>query len=487
MSNLADRIELAEKQLVELKDQLVESTKAFEAAPEEETLLAEVEELTSKVEKSSTSLQALKKAHIALAERAKPVEESAPQIIKHRDNSADSEGIMWKHAAAKLIGYAEKKDPRQVIEERYKGSNALKETYEYVAKTAVLPADTTTSGWAADLVQTDVRGFLDSLKTTSVAAALASKAQTLNFGGYNAVTIPRRNPLGTGLTEPAWVGEGGVIPLTQFSFGSTTLNRYKLAAITTMTKEIAERSTPQIEGLLRSALSEAYSQVLDAALLSSVAAVAGVRPAGLLNSTAFGAATSAGASAGAAAGSAVRADLQTALAAFQTARVGSRPVIIMNNQQRLSLSMSVSSLGDYLFRDEISSGRLMGMEIISSDNVPAGTVVIVDADSLALAFDAPMFDVSDVATVTEANADGTAPTQANTTADAKGTAGQVPPDGTTVGGQHVTATMDPRVAGLGVQARSLWQTYSLGIRMVAPTSWGALRNAGVYSLTSVNW
>ena len=278
----------------------------------------------------------------------------------------------------------------------------------------------------------------------------------------------------------------GVIPLTQFSFGASTLNRYKLAAITTMTKEIAERSTPQIEGLLRSALSEAYSQVLDAALLSSSTAVAGVRPAGLLAGLAGGA-TGAGAAAGTTAGSAVRTDLQNMLAYFQSGRVGSRPVLIMNDSTRLSLSMSVSSLGDYLFRDEIASGRLLGMEVISSANVTAGTVIMVDADSLALAFDAPSFDVSDVATVTEANADGTAPTQANTTADAKGTAGQVPPDGSTVGGQHVTAATDPRVAGLGVQARSLWQTYSLGIRMVAPTSWGALRPGGVAQRTSVNW
>ena len=485
MSNLNDRIDAAEQDLIAMKDQLVESTKTLEAAPEEEALLHEVEELTSKVEKASATLGALKKAQSALAERAKPVQES-PAIVKSHymgSGAKETNDLIWKHAAIKLIGYAEKKDPRQVIEERYKGDQAIKETFDYVAKTAVMPADTTTTGWAAELVQTDVRGFLDTLKTTSVAAALAGKAQNLSFGGYNSVTIPRRNPLGASLTEPAWVGEGGVIPLTQFSFGSTTLNRYKLAAITTMTKEIAERSTPQIEGLLRSALSEAYGQVLDSALLSNTAAVAGVRPAGLLNAAAWGAATSAGAAAGTTAGSAVRADLQTALAAFQTARVGSRPVIIMNDQQRLSLSMSVSSLGDYLFRDEIGSGRLMGMEVISSQNVPAGTVIIVDADSLALAFDAPEFSVSDVATVTEANADGTAPTQANTTADAKGTVGQVPADM----GQMVTAATDPRVAGLGVTARSLWQTYSLGIRMVAPTSWGALRNAGVYSLTAVKW
>lgn len=60
-----------------------------------------------------------------------------------------------------------------------------------------------------------------------------------------------------------------------------------------MTREIMERSTPQIEGLLKNALSEAYSTVLDNAFLSSAAAVGGIRPAGIANGLA-GAATAAG-------------------------------------------------------------------------------------------------------------------------------------------------------------------------------------------------
>ena len=129
-------------------------------------------------------------------------------------------------------------------------------------------------------MQDSTQGFLDTLKTTSVAAALAGKSQNLNFGGYNSITIPRRNPLGANPTEPAWVSEASPIPLTQYDFGAETINRYKLAAITTMSKEIAQRSTPAIEGLLRSALTESYSVVLDNALLSDLNKVDGVRPAG---------------------------------------------------------------------------------------------------------------------------------------------------------------------------------------------------------------
>jgi HK97 family phage major capsid protein len=288
--------------------------------------------------------------------------------------------------------------------------------------------------------------------------------------------VPRRNPLGATLTEPAWVGEGGVIPLTQFSFGSSTINRYKLAAITTFTRELAERAVPAIEGLMRSALSEAYSQVLDAALLSSSAAVAGIRPAGLRQgiTTAAGDATGGNAS--------VIIDVKAMMNFFQTNRTGSRPVLIMNNATRLALSMQQSSLAEFLWRDEVAAGRLLGMEIVSSQNVPAGVVIAIDADSLALALDGPTFDVSDVATVTEANADTTAPTQANSgAAGAVGTGGQVAADG----GIMVSGTTG--AGATGYTARSLWQTYSVGIRMVAPTSWAMLRPNSAVERTGVTW
>jgi len=479
--NLNDRIVAAEAELVSMKDNLVEATKNLEAAPDEESLLVEVEELSASVEKATASVTALKRAEAALAQRAAVAEVAAPAAIQAKHMKSNVDDLMWKHATAQFIAFSEKKQVGQVLEERYKDVSGVAETYSHIQKTAVMPADTTTSGWAAELVQTDVRGFLDTLKTTSVAAAIAAKAQTMNFGGYNSITVPRRNPLSAAPTEPAWVGEGGVIPLTQFSFGSATINRYKLAAITTMTREIMDRSTPQIEGLLKNALSEAYSTVLDNAFLSNAAAVGGIRPAGVRNGLS-GAATGTGDATGGSASLIL--DLKAMLGYMQANRTGAKPVLIMNNATRLSISMLQSSLSEFLYRDEIAQSRLLGMEVVSSNNVPTGTVLLVDADALVCAFDAPTFDVSDVATVTEANADGTAPTQANTgAADAKGTAGQVPADL----GQHVTAEGLTHVAGAGYTARSLWQTYSAGIRMVAPTSWAMLRPNSVVERTNVTW
>ena len=474
--NIADRIEAADKELLAMKDNLVELTKALEAAPDEESILIQVEELSARVEKQSATVNALKKAETALAAKAAPV--GAPAIIHQSSTkAADGGDLIWKMAAAKAIAYAEKKSVSEVISERYQGNNALEAVSDYVEKSAVAPANTYTAGWAQELVQTSYQGFLDTLKPVSVAAGLSSYATTLNFGGYDSITIPRLNNLAAQLTEPAWVGEGGEIPLTQFNFGSSKINRYKLAAITTMTKEITQRSTPAIEGILRGALTEAYGQVLDNALLSATGAVAGVRPAGLLNGVTPGTGTTGGGQA------AVIADLKAMMTAMTAANMGAKPVLLMSTITKLSVSLMTTSLGQRVFADEVGAGRLLGMPIIASQHVPAGTVIMIDAGSLALGFDTPIFDVSDVATVVESNANATAPTMAGTdaTPGAVGTAGQVPRDsGIKVSGSTGASTT-------GYTARSLWQSYSLGIRMVAPTSWATIRPGAVYATNTITW
>jgi HK97 family phage major capsid protein len=476
--SIAERIAAAETELVSMKDSLLESMKALEAAPDEESLLVQVEELSAKVEKHSSSVAALKKAEAVLASRAKPVE--APAVIPQMKKDASGDGsLLWKMATAKLIAHATKRTEAEVIEKAYGHDDRVAAASDFVQKSVVNPAMTTVNGWAAELVRTDYQGFLNTLRTVSVAAELASRSSLLSFGGFNSITVPMRNPLGATLTEPAWVGEAGNIPLTQFSFGSMTLSRYKLAAITTMSREIVDRSTPQIEGLIRDALSEAYAQVLDAALLSNAAAVPGVRPAGLLNGVTAATGTAGGGEA------AVIADLKTAIGAMTAARLGARPVLIIPAANRLSVGLMMNPLGQRAFADEIASGRLLGMEVISSQNVPANTAILIDAAVFATAFDTPTFDVSDVATVTESNANGTAPTMAATSAQAAigvvGTAGQVPVN------SGIAVVGSTGAAQVGQQTRSLWQTYSVGIRMIAPTSWGLMRAGAVHSTTAITW
>jgi hypothetical protein len=212
--------------------------------------------------------------------------------------------------------------------------------------------------------------------------------------------------------------------------------------------------------------------------LSSAAAVGGIRPAGIANGLG-GAATAAGDATGGSASLII--DLKAMLGYMQVNRTGAKPVLIMNNATRLSISMLQSSLSEFLYRDEIAQSRLLGMDVVSSNNVPTGTVMLVDADALVCAFDAPTFDVSDVATVTEADAGVAAPTQASNAAGALGTAGQVLAEG----GAMVSGNAG--AASTGYTARSLWQTYSAGIRMIAPTSWALLRPNSVAQRTGVTW
>lgn len=475
--NLADQIKAAEAAHVITKDDLTQAVTNLEAAPDDETLLATVETLTEQVEKQTASINALKKAEAALAARAA----TSAVVVKadHLEQKAPKNAgdIMLKHATAAMIAYVERKPIAQVIEERYKDQPYVKATYEYVAKSAVPIANTLTAGWAAELVRSDTRGFIDTVKDVSVAAALASRAVSLDFGGFQSIKVPKKNPLAATLTEPAFVGEGGVIPLTAFGFGSVELFRYKLAAITTYTRELFERATPGIEGILRESLREAYAEVLDAAMLGSGAAVANIRPAGLLAGLSTLPPTAGGGE------DAVRGDVMKLVTALTTARLGARPVLLLNNIDVLAASMITSALSEPLFQAQLAAGNLLGIPVIASANVPQHTAIIVDAAYLATAFDAPEFDVSEVATVTEANANATAPTQAgaDNTGGALGTAGQVP-----VGG-GIKVSGGAGASTTGYTARSLWQTYSLGLRMVAPTSWGLMQAGAVAFISGTTW
>lgn len=482
MPTLAEKIVAAEAELVTLKDGLVSATDALEGAPDEESLLAQVEELTDQVEKKTAHVAALKKAESALASRAQRTDPvNAPAVIPHlrqlRDPKKGGE-IMWKHATAKLLAYVEKKPVEQIIAERYDDDERVKATYEHnmILKTAVNPAMTTVPAWAGALVREDTRGFMEALTEVSVAAALASRVNALDFAGANSIKIPYENPLAATPTEPAWVGEGGVIPLTSFSFGSLTLNPYKLAAITTMTREIVDRSTPAIEGIVQNLLRKAYAKVVDQALLALVApAVVNVRPASLYHGVA---ATTAGAGTG---DENVRADVLALLSKLAAAGLGANPVLIGNKLDFLSAGMMVNAMGEFLFKSDVASNNLMGIPIIGSGHVPLHQLGIVDADYVAMALGAIEFDVSDVATVTEANADATPPTQSVDFTGALATAGQV--------GVNAGIKVGPQAGAgaAGVTTRSLWQTYSLGIRMVAETSWGKLNPAAAQYIAATDW
>jgi hypothetical protein len=276
--------------------------------------------------------------------------------------------------------------------------------------------------------------------------------------------------------------EGGAIPIGSLSISSKLVNKYKLAEILTTTLELKERSVVDIEALFRRAILRAYSKVLDNAILDNSAAVPGVRPAGLLNGL-TGANAGTGVSTGGVAS--VTADISAMVGALLANNQGAVPVLLMNNQDRMSLSFVTSALGEFMFQDQLGAGQVLGVPVVSSARVPAGTVVMVDVSSLAMILDAPMFDISQVAAVVEANADTTPPTMADDGSGAVGTAGQVQ-DGIPLHEAGASGAGAPAVA-VNSTARSLWQTFSEGVRMVAPTSFLMMRSGVVATRNTIAW
>lgn len=469
--NLSDRIKAAQESLVAKKDELVNVTKQLEATPDDDALLAQCDELSDQVEMATKSLESLQKAEKALAERA--VQKQAPAFIHNtRTPDAPAGDLLIKQAAAAFIAHAERKSVDQVVSERYKEHRAL----DAVVKSAVAGADTTTAGWAAELVRNDTVGFIEALRPVSVYAALASMGTSIPFGNANSITIPRRGTT-SGLAG-AFVGEQGVIPVGKTNFGASRLDRYKMAIISVFSRELARVSTPQIEAVIRAGMEADTAEALDTTFLDAAAAVAGVRPAGIRNS----ANTSAGTSGGGAA--AVIADIKSMVGVMTAAKTGAKPVLIMPATSKLSIGLMNTTLGEFLFRDELAQNRLLGIPVISSTNVPANTAILVDAAYFATAFGTPEFDVSETATLTMANADGVAPTQAGDAAGALGTAGQVVPDGgISVAGGTTGA------AYAGYQAQSMFQTWQTAVRMVMPISWGLMQPAGsvVAARTAITW
>lgn len=505
--SIADRIRAKEERLIAVKDRiselngLLEADDEYELSDEEQN---EIETLAAEQEAVIKSINTLKSMEATLAAKALPVKQqaSAPAKAAKKEKGGS---LLIKTITAHLIAHMTQQRPGDVLDAMYSNDDRVKAVAKVYANTrrfqkaAVDAADTTTAGWAAELVQDDLRGFLEDLRAVSVYAQLlaAPGATSLDFGGANSVTIPSRDKssqstgTATGLAAAAnlgsqiggsWVGEGGVIPVKALALTSQTLNRYKLAVISAMTNEILEQSTPNIEGIVRSAILEDTALAVDGALLDGVAAVAGVRPA-----SPFTGANSQ-ASAGTTAADIIT-DLKFLLGELAAIN-GANPVLIMNSNRLLGLSTVTTAAGGFMFRDDINSGRLLGVPVISSTTVNPSTVGIIDAGSFVGANDAPAFAVSDQATLTMANADGTAPTQAGDATDhtggALGTAEQVPADGgIIVAGDTTGAPTGTAVAGY--MAQSMFQQYQTAIRMVMPSSWGMIRTGAAAYLTGVDW
>jgi HK97 family phage major capsid protein/HK97 family phage prohead protease len=452
---LSKRIEDAEAHLLTLKDQLTENINKADAEQDEESV-AVSEELNGKIDLAQRSLDALKRAEASLASKSdEPVTRNAGlEVSGRRPFAAVAKKIkpadyVYRAAVVALLSRLEQKPRDLVRQERYGDDEQTKLLTDVVTKASTVPATTTLTGWAAELVGTSIAEFLDDLMPQSAYPRLSAIGGRFTFGRAGIVSIPSR--VATPTLAGSFVPQGGAIPVRQGAFQAVTITPRKMAVISTFTREIAEHSTPAIEGLIRQAMQEDTAVSLDTVLFDATAAST-TRPAGLRNGVTVTTATSGGGFA------ALVGDIKNLVGVLSAANSLRNPVWIMNPAQVLSISMTQNAGGDFPFAPEINGGNLRGYPIIQSTTMTAGMVLLVDAaDFFSATGDEPRFDVSDTATL---HLDDTTPL-------AIGTAGS------------------PNTVAAPV--RSLFQTDTIAIRMMLDVNW-AMRRTGVIAwTTSVTW
>lgn len=427
---IAQKIESAKKAVVAKKDELAEL--ATKAADGEQVEASVIETLTKSIEEDQAKIDSLEKAEQIL------VAKTAPAFTK---NYSDKEGQydFAKSAVVQLKSFIDRVSPEQAAAELYGSDSAVMAVTKAMknkAADATLVATTGQAGWAAELTRQAYGSFVDSLKAVSIAPQLSARGLSLNFGGAQYITFPVRGSTPT--LAGAFVGEGQSIPVKKTAFSAGRFDRYKMGVISVMSKEITERSTPQIEALVREAILYDTGEALDAALIDANASVAGIRPAGLLNGVTATESTATTAAE-------FMADLRAAITPMIQANAFRKPVILMGPSLNLGLSQLMNATGQFVFANELASGRLQGMDVIVSTRVPAGEAIIVDAADFASAFDTPTFYVSDTATL------------------AVDSAPETPAAGT----------------------YSLYQQDLLAVRMLLPTAWGMMRSGEVAHITGL--
>ena len=476
MSPLQQRVEGAQTRLVALKDQLADHYNASDDDNVTDEFLAVRTDLNARIEREQKALDELKKSEALMAQSSSivvvPRSEPGRIAATAAKPAPKTKDLIMASLIAMVVAKARGPDcsPMQVLAERFGEDGKVDERYPAmlramnrpngvhfgdalvpVQRAATAPADTTTSGWASQLMQTSTAPFMELLLPASVWPGLSARGLQMSFGRFGTINIPAR--LATPTIAGSFVGQGSPIPVRQGAVTSTPLTPKKMAVISTFTREAANHSNPALEGLIRNWMQEDTSVALDSVLLDATAASA-IRPAGIRNGVTVTTATAGGGFA------ALVGDLKALVAALITGTNGNirSPVWIINPIQSLAISLTQNAGGDFPFAAEISQNRFQGFPVLVSSTVTAGMVILVDAaDFVALEGDAPMFSVSDQATLH----------MEDTTPLAIGTVGSP--------------------ATVAAPARSLFQTDSMALRMIMDINWAFRRTGGVAWTQAVTW
>ncbi len=441
--NISKQIEDVQQRLNTSRDALT----ALVASDDHD--IDEAETLQADIEAHTQRLASLERTEKALAARSvvQGGEIKAPPAIARRPlgiaaKEVQPRDLLARAAAVHLISYVLRRSIDDVLRERYPDHEAT----AIVTRAAVAGATTTTTGWAAELVQQANADFLSNLDPNAIFPRLAGLGTALTFGpNGGSIKIPSRAT--TPSISGSFVAESQPIPVRRLGLTSITLLPTKVGVISVFSREIAMYSNPSIEGIIREGIADDTAITIDTLLLDAVAGSA-TRPAGLTNGVAALTATAGGGSA------AILGDLKKLTAPFYAANAGRRLVLLMNPAEALSLSMTAGPDGNFGWTTQFTSR----FTVLESTTVPAGHIYLLDAADFVAVNGTPEYEVSETATL---HLEDTTPL--NITSGAQGSA----------------------VAATPVQ--NMFQTAQVAIRMVASITWAMRRTGMIQHISGVTW
>lgn len=359
----------------------------------------------------------------------------ARQPLGFRDQKLNGVDLLVRRALVHGVSIHTGRAIDQVLEERYP---ARDEATDLAVKTrADAPLATTgTSGFVSQLVQSTWADFMGALTPMSIYPHLRDRGRRVSFDAAGTAYLPQRTGSGA---NGSFFAEGSPIRVGRVTVAAPTFTARKMGVIIPFTREAAKRATPDLEGVLRTAILEDTAKTLDPILLDATAGDT-IRPAGLLYGVSAAATGYGGAD-----HVAVKEDFKALLKPFIDASAAGGITVVMNPAQSLAISMmdgpDNNSNWFQAIRDRVT--------IIESENATANRLIALrNADFATALGDMPEFEISNQAVI---HMEDTTPLEI-------------------VSGTGPT-TADP--------VRSFWQTDSMGIRMIMDISWIMARSGMV--------
>lgn len=330
----------------------------------DEAQTQEYDALDAEVKAVDAHLTRLKAHEASMVERAAPitpakVDGPAPAaqvragIISVKPNIEP--GVkMARYAMALLRAKGNLNDALSIVQNN-KGWMDTSPELATVLKAAVASGDTTTAGWAAELVyaQNLASEFIAFLRPQTILGKIPGITNVpfnVRIAGQNAGS------------SAYWVGQGKPVPVSKIGTFAVTLGMAKAAGLVSIDDELVRSSSPSAELLVRNDLAAAIAQFLDVQFLDpDIAAVANVSPASILNGVAPTAASGV-------TEATLRTDTSALLNAWITANLDlSKGVWIMTPGQAMAIGDMLNPLGQQTFPGiNMMGGTFKGLPVITS-------------------------------------------------------------------------------------------------------------------------